>query len=131
MEKRNTRVAVPLSDEAYDAVSFLAKVGGVSRGKFLAETLEAAIPSFLAIQAAYKAALAVEGEERAQLVAGMKEAERRLMESLVEVLPASAGSSRSSDAGSPAGGERVSGDRADPPVTNRGVPNASHEGQGD
>lgn len=83
----NTRITVPLSQEAYDAVTLLAKIGGISRGKFLAETLEAAIPSFLTVAAAYRAAMAVEGEERAQLVAGMAEAERHLMAAIAESVP--------------------------------------------
>jgi hypothetical protein len=83
----NTRVAVPLSQEAYDAVTLLAEVGRVSRGRFLADILEAAVPSFLAVAAAYRAAMAVEGEERAQLVAGMAEAEKRLLAALAEAIP--------------------------------------------
>lgn len=134
MEKRNTRVAVPLSEEGYDAVSFLAKLQGVSRGRFLADVLDVAIPGFVAVQAAYKAAMAVEGEERAQLIAGMAEAERRLMESLRETMPGvEFDVYRPADARAPEKGKRAPAGRtgrADPPNTNRGVQNLPDEDRG-
>ncbi|TNC59044.1 hypothetical protein [Rubellimicrobium roseum] len=127
----NTRVAVPLTKEAYDAVSFLAKLKGVSRGRFLADVVEVAVPSFIAIEAAYKAVLAAEGEERAQLLEGMKQAERRLMETLAEAMPESADETASAvDARFPEGGERASADGANPPYTNRGVHNLPDEDRG-
>ncbi len=128
----NTRVAVPLTQEAYDAVSFLAELQGVSRGRFLADILEAAVPGLLAVQAAFKAAMAVQGEERAQLVAGMAEAERRLMESLRETMPGvDFDLAGTTGARSPKGGEGAPAGRADPPNTNRGVHDLPDEGPGD
>lgn len=85
----NTRVAVPLSQEAYDAVSFLAEIGGTSRGRFLADLLEAAVPGLLLAQAKYKEAMAVEGEQRAAILAQMANTEDRLLAVLGEVVPAS------------------------------------------
>lgn len=122
----NTRVAVPLTREGYDAVSFLAKLKGVSRGRFLADVVEVAIPSFVALEAAYKAILAAEGEERAQLVEGMKEAERRLMETLREVIPEA---EAAVDALFPEQGESAPADGADPPNTNRGVQSVDEGGE--
>ena len=81
----NTRVAVPLSKEAYDAVSLICKMSGVSRGKFLADTLEAAIPGFIKIAEAFRAAEAVQGDEREAILSGMLAAERRLLSVLDEV----------------------------------------------
>lgn len=128
----NTRVAVPLTQEAYDAVSFLAKLQGVSRGRFLANILDVAMPGFVAVKAAYEAAMAVEGEERAQLVAGMAEAERRLMDSLREAMPGvEFDLDGTAGARSPEGGEGVPVGRADPPYTNRGVHNLPDEGRGE
>lgn len=80
----NTRVAVPLSQEAYDAVSLICKLSGVSRGRFLADTLEAAIPGFLKIAEAYRKAEAVNGAERAAILKGMHTAERFLMQAMQE-----------------------------------------------
>lgn len=123
----NTRVAVPLSQEAYDAVTLLAEIAGVSRGRYLADTLEAAIPSFLAVAAAYRAARAVEGEERAQLIAGMAEAEKRLLAALDEALP----KGQSAPATAPltegsAGAERPS----DPPILTGGFTTSDDQGRG-
>lgn len=131
----NTRVAVPLSQEAYDAITLLAEVGGVSRGRFIADALEAAIPGFLAVAAAYQAAMAVEGEERAQLVAGMKEAERRLMASLAEtmpgVFPEDPFEGGSAPARAPEEGERAGAERpADPPILTGGFTTSPMKGQG-
>jgi hypothetical protein len=64
----NTRVAVPLTQEAYDAVSFLADLNGVSRGRYLADLLEAAVPSILAVERAYRAAMDMDVEQRALIV---------------------------------------------------------------
>lgn len=123
----NTRVTVPLSQEAYDAVTLLAEIAGVSRGRYLADTLEAAIPSFLAVAAAYRAARAVEGEERAQLVAGMAEAEKRLLGALSEFVPGASGASGSAppSEGS-AGAERPS----DPPILTGGFTTSDKQGRG-
>ena len=127
----NTRVAVPLSQEAYDAITLLAEVGGVSRGRFIADALEAAIPGFLAVAAAYRAAMAVEGEERAQLVAAMAEAEKRLMASLSQTMPGvfdQDGSARAlpSEEGGSAGAERPS----DPPILTGGFTTSPNEDRG-
>lgn len=130
MEKRNTRVAVPLSEEGYDAVTFLAELQGISRGRLLANIVDMAIPSLVTVQAAFKAAMAVEGEERAQLVAGMAEAERRLMATLGEVVPSLSEGSAPSGARPSKGGERASEGRLDPPNTNRGVHNLPDEDRG-
>lgn len=128
----NTRVAVPLSKEGYDAVSFLAGLKGVSRGRFLADVIEVAIPGFVAVERAYKAVMAAEGEERAQLIAGMAEAEKRLMDSLQQAMPGvDFDLDRTADARSPEGGEGAPVGRADPHYTNRGVHSPPDEGRGE
>lgn len=115
----NTRVAVPLSKEAYDAVSVISEMSGVSRGRFLADTLEAAVPSFIAIATAFRAAQAVEGVERQSILDAMSAAERKLMDALsdTDIVFGKTGSAsvQTASAGGADGG-------ADPPVTNRGVP---------
>lgn len=60
----NTRVAVPFSQEAYDAVTFLADRNGVSRGRYIADLLEPAIPSILAVAQAYQRAMDMDVEQR-------------------------------------------------------------------
>lgn len=80
----NTRVAVPLSQEAYDAITLICKISGVPRGQFLADTLEAAIPGFIKIAEAYRAAEAVNGAERTAILKGMHTAERFLMKAMQE-----------------------------------------------
>lgn len=123
----NTRVAVPLSQEAYDAVTFLAKVGGSSRGKVLSDAISAAVPSLLRMADAYRAALAVEGQERQQIIESFEKAERHLLDALTgNVLMLSELVSGSVDARASA---RVSA-LPDPPATNRGVP-VSGEGGAD
>lgn len=123
----NTRVTVPLSKEAYDAVTLLAQIGGVSRGRYLADTLEAAIPSFLAVAAAYRAAMAVEGEERANLVAGMAEAEKRLLAALAETMPdLGASTAAPLPREGSAGAERPS----DPPILTGGFTTSDVKGRG-
>ena len=127
----NTRVAVPLSKEAYDAVSLICKMSGVSRGKFLADTLEAAIPGFIKIAEAYRAAEAVNGDEREAILSGMLAAERRLLSALNEVnlldLMEEDGPPHSS---APKGGRGECGGPSDPPYTNRGVPTSFPGGSG-
>jgi hypothetical protein len=83
-DHRNTRIAVPLSPEAYDAISLVAKIGGVSRGRLLADTLEAIVPSYILIASAFRAAQAVEGEERAAMVEAIVKAEEALQRALEE-----------------------------------------------
>lgn len=115
----NTRVAVPLSQEAYDAVSFLAKVGGSSRGKVLSDAISAAVPSILRMADAYRAALEVEGQERQQIIESFEKAERHLLDALTgNVLMLSELVSGGEGARAQA---RVSA-LPDPPATNRGVP---------
>lgn len=131
----NTRVTVPLSKEAYDAVTLLAEIGGVSRGRYIADALEAAIPGFLAVAAAYRAALAVENEERAALVAGMAEAERRLLASLSGVLPeayppAAFGHEASAPVLAPQGGSAGAERPSDPPILTGGFTTSPDEDRG-
>lgn len=124
----NTRVAVPLTKEAYDAVTFLAKVGGTSRGRLLADTIEAAIPSLIKVADAFRLAQQLEGEERASLLRSFEQSEKYLLDALSVVdgspLPFQKGSA------SPASGAfQVPGaDEADPPITNRGVPSPDQGG---
>ncbi len=134
---KNTRVAVPLSEEAYDAISKISEITGISRGRFVADTLEAAIPSFIAIADAYRMAEQVQGAERDAVLNAMKQAEERLLASLGAEVPfkmdghstaisgASAAPSRNSF------GEGVVGAShdADPPIANRGVHNSDKGGQ--
>lgn len=126
----NTRIAVPLSREAYDAISLLCKISGVSRGKFLADTLEAAIPGFIKIADAYRAAAKVEGAERDAILNGMQAAERHLMHTLeaVDLLTLMEGEGRSS---APAPNRQMGEDerRSDPPILTGGFPTSKTGGQ--
>lgn len=127
---KNTRVAVPLTEEAYDAISLISQVTGVSRGRILADAFEAAAPSFIAVAAAYRAAMAVEGEERQAIIDAMHQAENKLLGALSDLdLPRlSQGEESCASARRPEGQERADAQRPDPPVTNRGVPNSSKGG---
>lgn len=78
----NTRVAVPLSQEAYDAITLLAEVGKTSRGRILADAVAAALPSLQRMADAYRLALSVEGEERAEIVRAFEVAEKKLLDAL-------------------------------------------------
>ena len=126
----NTRVTVPLTKEAYDAVTLIAEIGGISRGRFLADVLEAAIPSFLTIAAAYRAAQAVEGEERAALVDAMTEAEKKLLEVMQEVAPAPSQDQADRPSPAPRQGAGSAGEgRADPPILTGGFTTVGDEGR--
>lgn len=81
----NTRVAVPLTKEAYDAISLISEISGTSRGRILAETVEAAIPSFIAIADAYRIAMKLDVEKRASYLEGMKMAEIALLKVVEQV----------------------------------------------
>lgn len=128
---KNTRIAVPLSEEAYDAISTVAEMSGVSRGRLLADALEAAIPAYTAVAAAYRAAQAVHGEEREAIVQAMHLAEKKLMAAVAEMDLSGSDPEieRTAPARSPEGGKRAGAGRADPPVTNRGVPTPAKGGQ--
>lgn len=82
---KNTRVAVPLTEEGYDAISTIAKISGKSRGRIMADAFEVAVPSFIAIAKAYKAAQAVEGAERDSILQAMQRAEEKLVGTLHDV----------------------------------------------
>jgi len=124
----NTRVAVPLTQEAYEAVSFLSEISGRSRGKVLAEAIEMAVPSLIRTASAYRHALSVEGEERAAILEAFNRAEQHLLDALthVEGFPFTA-SQGSVDCAvrDPERAVRA----ADPPGTNRGVPTGGKGGQ--
>lgn len=124
----NTRVAVPLSEEAYEAVSLIAEIGGVSRGRLLAEALDGVVPSFIAIAAAYRAAQAVHGSEKEAMREAMSRAENKLLEALEDALSdVNEETDRLHAHGATATGARG---RSDPPVTNRGVPKVDKGGVG-
>lgn len=86
----NTRVAVPLTQEVYDAVSFLAERNGVSRGRYLADLLEVAFPSIVATAKAYERAMDMDAEQRDLVV-------NRLDEALRAAFPSSAPASSKGD----------------------------------
>lgn len=118
-----TRVAVPLTQEAYDAVSLICKLSGVSRGKFLADTLEAAIPGFIKIADAYRMAHAVDGEERKAILDGMQAAERALMRAMQETDLLSLMEADSTSTASASKEARGAGEgRSDPPILTGGFP---------
>lgn len=121
--QRNTRVAVPLSEEGYDAISLISQMTGVSRGRILAEALEAAVPAFITIAQAYQMTLNVEASEKATILDAMGRAEAHLVEALrqagvelgdVEGRPVVGGGEAEPD------GAR---ERSDPPVLTGGFPN--------
>lgn len=117
----NTRVAVPLSQEAYEAVSFLAKVGKTSRGKILADAVSAALPSLQRTAQIYQAAIQAEAGEREAMLEAFVRAEKHLLDALATSLPDYPDPDHASDG--PAGGALDRGDGpSDPPDTNRGVP---------
>lgn len=119
----NTRVAVPLSPEGYAAVSTISKIAGKSRGRLLADALDLAMPSFIRIAQAMRAVEALQADERREMIKGLSEAESRLLDALSSVddlLGETIGRKpHTQGAGAPMG---VRAQRADPPVTNRGVP---------
>lgn len=124
MEKRNTRVTVPLSGEEYDAVTVMAKAAGQSRGAFLAEILGQALPGFVRIAKVYERAIEADQDHRQGLAEGMAAAELLLrgaldaMDNLDGIEAPGAGERDAGNAGarSPARGSR-------PPYNNMGVPN--------
>lgn len=121
MEKKNTRVAVPLSDEAYDAVSTIARVTGVSRGKYLADVLEGAIPSFLAVARAIRAAEAISQDEGDKARSAVLHAESEMLAALNELtgkLNLSLEESDGSAAGGPQGPDGA--EPSDPPILTGG-----------
>lgn len=110
----NTRVTVPLSKEVYEAVCLLADISGQSRGAFLAETIDAAAPSYLKIAAAYRKAQSLDGKQRDKYLEGMRQAEIALLMVLERVqedfldkpasgasAPATAGDAGTAEAGTP------------------------------
>ncbi len=134
---KNTRIAVPLSEEAYDAISKICEISGISRGRFVADTLEAAIPSFIAIADAYRMAEQVEGAERDAVLSAMKQAEERLFASLGAEVPFKFSRHSTVNSEAPAapprnlfgGGVVGASPEADPPIANRGVHNSIKGGQ--
>nr|CRY96575.1 hypothetical protein [uncultured prokaryote] len=124
----NTRIAVPLSKEAYDAISEIAKINGMSRGKFVAEALEGVIPSFLRIASAYRAAQALDEDEMGAVSDVFKRAEEHLMASLTDADRALLEVELERGRAPQAEGEAGARSRSDPPATNRGVPKFSSGG---
>lgn len=115
----NTRVAVTLTKEAYDAVTLLAEIGKTSRAKVLGGAVEAAVPALVTIADAYREAMAVEGQERNTIVKSFETAEQFLLDALTQssgsLLKNMSGSDgRDSDA------KRGVSRRSDPPILTGG-----------
>lgn len=117
----NTRVAVPLTQEAYDAVSHIAGIEGISRGRFLANILEAAMPSVVMISAGFRAAESMSKEETAEYLRGIQQANETLAQAVSGLFDIQGSDGVEHGASGPAGGRSTS--RADPPDSNRGVHN--------
>jgi hypothetical protein len=124
----NTRVAVPLSKEAYEAVSFLAEVSGTSRGRVLAQSIEAAIPALLTIADAYREALTVEGDERQKIVKSFETAEQYLLDAMTKATGNPLHDLRRSD-GRTRDAKRASVRASDPPILTGGFPDGDNGGQ--
>ena len=121
MDKKNTRVAVPLSEEAYDAVSTIARVSGVSRGKFLADLLNDAVPSLLAVARAVRAVEAISQDEGDKARAAVLNAEKEMISSLNALTENLRLSSSEADATAAGGPQGTDGDDvSDPPILTGG-----------
>lgn len=137
------RVTVPVSDELYDAVTTLAEVRGGGRGRVLAELMEAMEPMLIASAAGFRAAQALDEEQRREMLEGMASASQAMLMALggdrspddvvavlergfgdIASLAAESAPGRTGDRGGnggDAGAARNPTDRARPPRTNRGV----------
>ena len=121
MDKKNTRVAVPLSEEVYDAVSTVARAAGVSRGKFLADLLHDAMPSLLAVARAVRAVEAISQDEGDKARAAILNAEKEMiaaMNALSQNLQMSSDEEGAAAAGGPQGTD--GDDVSDPPILTGG-----------
>lgn len=125
---KNTRVTVRLTEDVYDALSYISERTGNPRGRILGEILEGASASLLTIASAFRAADAVAGDEKASLMAAMGKAEEQLMAVLSETMqgieqaPGMEDAARSETRGArPEGPPRQRGSsRADPPILSGG-----------
>jgi serine kinase of HPr protein (carbohydrate metabolism regulator) len=73
------RITVAVSDEGYDAISFLAKLNRSSRGRVLGEVVEMALPMLITSAGAFEAAEAMTEDERDKFFAAMRRAEDALL----------------------------------------------------
>ena len=73
------RITVAVSDEGYDAISFLAKLNRSSRGRVLAEVVEMALPMLITSARAFEAAEMMSDDERDKFFAAMRKAENALL----------------------------------------------------
>jgi hypothetical protein len=111
------RVTVPLSPQAYEAVTHLAEVQKISRGRVLADLLDPAVPAMVRLSSMLKKFEALQEDEKRHLDEVMSaggEAFQAIFAALqaVEEGPQEGGSERRPAPSPPA-------DR--PPHTNRGV----------
>ena len=128
----NTRIAVPFTKTDYETVSYLAKQEGKSRGQFVRDLVEAAMPSLNMIATAYLAADKMADQERAEYFAGVNRANDVLLQTYGTVFEKSiravysdrSGSPQGDAEGTPAAHTGATGsDGSEPPLTNRGVHN--------
>ena len=142
------RIAVPVSNELYDACTTLAGVSGGGRGRVLAEVLTEIEPMLIAAAAGYQAAERFHGEQRSAMAARLDKVQGQLNDALAS-LPDSArdqlfaslgamgsvladiqngpteaapeGGDKTATAADAAGTARSTDAEARPPHTNRGV----------
>lgn len=114
----NTRIAVPCSPEFYDAVSFLAKSSGVSRGRYLADLCEVAAPSIIRLAALGRSLEALSQAERDHASEIMQGHQAALETALTDVSASLEGTASSAD---PSGQDEVEREESRPPYSNTGV----------
>ena len=121
------RIIVPLSQEAYDAISTIAEYSGTPRGRIISEALEAAVPAYIAIATAFRAAKAVEGEERQAIIDAMQASSDHLIAAFEKTgLPHGLDHEAAGDGRDAFHAPRAV--HADPPDSNRGVPTSRKGG---
>ena len=121
------RIIVPLSQEAYDAISTIAEYSGTPRGRIISEALEAAVPAYIAIATAFRAAKAVEGEERQAIIDSMEASADHLLAAFEKTgLPHGLDDQEAGNGRDASDATRAV--RAEPPDSNRGVPTSRKGG---